>query len=99
MPFPPETETARLLLRAWRADDAPELLPILEANRAHIGPWIPARVANPAPLSDLAQRLTGFAEAFAADREWRFAIIRRADGQLLGEVDLFARNATGRVAL
>ena len=71
--------------------------PILEANQAHLGPWIPARVANPAPVDELAQRLTGFTNDFNADREWRFGMFTRDEHKLLGEVGLFPRSATGRV--
>jgi RimJ/RimL family protein N-acetyltransferase len=98
MPFPVELHTARLLLRPWRAADAAELLPILEANRAHIGPWIPKRVAEPVPVPQLAERLDGFAEVFRADREWRFAMVAVDDGRILGEAGLFPRDASGRVA-
>ena len=59
MPVPTEIHTERLLLRPWRAEDAPSLLPVLEENREHLGPWIPARVARPVPLPDLADRLKG----------------------------------------
>lgn len=72
---------------------------MLEANRTHIGPWIPARVAQPVELPLLAQRLAGFGSAFDEDREWRFGMFARDDGRVLGEIDLFARNAEGRVAL
>ncbi len=99
MAFPSDLRTARLLLRSWGAADAAELLPILEANRAYISPWIPARVADPAPVPALAQRLAGFAAEFAAGREWRFAMFALDGGRLLGEIDLFPRNDTGRVAL
>ena len=96
--IPIEICTARLRLRRWRAEDAPDLLPVLEANRDHLGPWIPARVATPAPVPILADRLAGFAADFAADREWRFGVFSLRDAKLLGEVALFPRNATGRVA-
>ena len=99
MHFPVELRTARLLLRPWRAEDAAALRPILEANYAHLGPWIPARVAEPAPIPVLEQRLAGFAADFAANREWRFALVARDDGRMLGEVDLFPCAASGRVAL
>ncbi|HEX5475870.1 MAG TPA: GNAT family N-acetyltransferase [Vicinamibacterales bacterium] len=98
-PLPVELTTARLVLRCWRPDDADALLPVLEANRTHLGPWIPARVADPAPMAALAQRLAGFAAAFSSDREWRFGMFSRNDGEVLGEIDLFPRTATGRVAL
>jgi RimJ/RimL family protein N-acetyltransferase len=98
MPFPIELSTPRLILRPWRSADAAELLPILEANRAHIGPWIPARVAEPVPVPQLAERLGNFGELFRRDREWRFAMVAKDDGRLLGEVGLFPRDAGGRVA-
>src|SRR3569833_3332499 len=96
MRFPPELKTPRLLLRPWQSEDATELLPILEANRAHLGPWIPARVANPAPVPELAQRLQAFADLFQQDREWRYAMIDADGGRLLGEVGLFPRDAKQR---
>ena len=96
-PAPIEIRTTRLLLRPWRGEDAGDLLPVLEANRDHLGPWIPARVATPAPVPVLAERLTGFGADFSADREWRFGMFSLADARLLGEVALFPRAAAGRV--
>src|SRR4029078_850062 len=90
--------TARLLLRSWRREDAPALHPILEANWAHLGPWIPARIATPAPSPVLAERLNGFAAEFAADREWRYALVSSSDNAVLGECGLFPRSADRRVA-
>ncbi len=97
MSVPIEIRTTRLLLRPWRAEDAVVLQPVLEANRDHLGPWIPARVAEPASIAVLSKRLEGFAVAFAADREWRYAIVALDDGRVLGEVSLFPRSAEGRV--
>ena len=93
---PLEIRTVRLLLRRWRPEDAADLQPVLESNRDHLGPWIPARVATPAPIPILAERLAGFAADFSADREWRFGMFSR-EGRLLGEVALFPRSAAGRV--
>jgi len=98
MHFPPELRTSRLVLRPWRSADAAELLPILEANRMHLGPWIPARVSNPAPVPELEQRLQSFADLFEQDREWRYAMTQAKDGLLLGEIGLFPRDASRRVA-
>ena len=94
---PNEIRTHRLLLRPWNGDDAEQLLPVLEANRSHLGPWIPARVAEPAPLPLLAARLAGFASDFMSDRDWRFALFALDDGRVLGEISLFPRSAEGRV--
>lgn len=97
MPAPNEFQTARLLLRRWCADDAVHLHPILEANEAHLKPWIPWRVAEPAPVERLRERLSGFESAFDEGREWRYAIFTRGARELVGEVGLFPRAATGRV--
>ena len=97
--IPNALRTSRLLLRPWRATDAAALLPVLEANIAHIGPWIPAHVATPVPLPELTARLAGFAEDFTAGRAFRFAMLTPDGKQVLGEADLFPRNSTGRVPL
>ena len=97
MPVARELRTQRLLLRPWRPEDAVALHPVLEANFAHLGPWIPARISTPAPIPELAQRLAGFAAEFADDREWRYGMFALDDGAVLGEVGLFPRSATARV--
>ena len=94
--MPPELRTARALLRPWRGDDAPALLPILEANWEHLGPWIPARVATPVPEPELAERLAGFGAEFAADREWRYGLFEPNGTTILGEVGLYPRSAAAR---
>jgi RimJ/RimL family protein N-acetyltransferase len=99
MSVPREIETDRLLLRPWSADDAVALHPILETNWDHLGPWIPARVATPAPVEILGERLANFASEFARDREWRYAMVIRAGDKLLGEISLFPRSSSRRVSL
>ena len=98
MPVPTELRTSRLVLRPWRAEDADELLPILEANLEHLGPWIPARVSTPVPLPQLAERLAGFNREFAEAREWRYGMFATDDGRILGEVGLYPRSDTSRAA-
>jgi RimJ/RimL family protein N-acetyltransferase len=97
MNVPREIETDRLVLRPWTAGDAAALHPILEVNWDHLGPWIPARVATPAPVEILAERLADFAAEFGRAREWRYAMLVRADGKLLGEISLFPRSSSSRV--
>ncbi|HET6628368.1 MAG TPA: GNAT family N-acetyltransferase [Woeseiaceae bacterium] len=99
MAIPAEVHTGRLFLRSWHPDDARRLLPILEANVDHLGSWIPAHVASPAPLRDLERRLAGFAGDFEAARSWRYAILSPDQQEIFGEVDLFPRSADGRVEL
>jgi len=94
---PTQIHTRRLLIRPWRQDDAEQLLPILEANRAHLGPWIPRHVAEPIPRPELETRLSGFAADFAAARSFRYALLTPDESAILGEVDLLPRTALGRV--
>ena len=97
--IPTTLRTRRLLLRPWTAADAPALHPILVANFEHLAPWIPAHVATPVPLPELAERLAGFADDFASGRAYRYALLTPDGTALHGEVDLFPRVATGRVPL
>jgi RimJ/RimL family protein N-acetyltransferase len=48
-------------------------------------------------VAELERRLAGFGADFAAAREWRYGMFSLADGTTVGEVDLFARDAAGRV--
>ena len=96
---PLEIRTPRLLMRPWRPADAPRLLPVLQANVARLGGWIPAQVAMPAPLPELETRLGRFAEEFASNRAWRYALFSPDEATLFGEADLFPRTATSRVPL
>ena len=97
MLVPLEIRTPRFVLRPWQAADAPALLPVLEANLAHLGPWIPARVATPAPLPLLAARLAGFGNDFATAKEWRYGLFAPDGTTVLGEAGIYPRAASGRV--
>ena len=96
MSVPSEIRASRFVLRPWRAADAPALLPVLEANRAHLGPWIPTRVSTPVPVPELAVRLAGFGAQFDTEREWRYGMFA-PNGDVLGEIGLYPRDANGRV--
>jgi RimJ/RimL family protein N-acetyltransferase len=96
---PAELRTERLLMRPWRAEDAHALQPILVANWDHLGPWIPARVATPVPVPELAQRLAGFGDDFTSGREFRYGLFAPDRHDVFGEAGLYPRSATGRVPL
>jgi len=97
VPVPIELRTERLIMRPWRAADAAALHPVLVANRDHLGPWIPARVATPAPVAELEQRLAGFGDDFASGREFRYGLFAPDGRDVLGEAGLYPRSATERV--
>lgn len=97
---PPERiETDRLLLRRWRTEDAARLLAALDANVAHLEPWIPWAVAEPVPLPRMEARLAGYAADFDAARAWLYAIVARGGDreELLGGAGIYPRDAVRRV--
>jgi RimJ/RimL family protein N-acetyltransferase len=97
---PPDSHrTERLLLERWSPAHADSLQPLLAANAERLKPWIPWRVAEPAALPAIRERLAAFSRAFDDGREWRYAVRHATTLALLGEVDLFPRDAQARVAL
>ena len=92
-----EVRTPRLLLRRWRSEDAPELEAALEESVQDLKPWIPWRIAKPAPVPELVTRLNGFAADFDGDIEWLYAILSLDDSRLLGGLSLHPRDAQRRV--
>jgi RimJ/RimL family protein N-acetyltransferase len=97
MTVPAEIRTQRFLLRPWRATDAAQLHPVLVENWEHLSPWIPRRVADPATVPELEQRLESFAADFANDLKWRYGMFASDETSIFGEIDLFPRDATDRV--
>ena len=97
--LPRELRTERLVLRAWRGEDAAALRPVLLANQAHLRRWIPEHVYSAPPLPQLVERLEGFATRFAAGTEFRFAVRDARDGRVVGGMSLFPRDASARVHL
>ena len=73
------------------------LHPVLVENWEHLSPWIPRRVADPATLSEVEHRLESFAADFANDLKWRYGMFADDEQAVLGEIDLFPRDAIDRV--
>ncbi len=98
---PGSLDTARLELRRWCADDAVELRALLDANDAHLRPWIPFMEQEPRSLAATRAWLGEIRAAFDAGTAWRYAIRTRADaargGLLVGETMLLARGGVDTV--
>jgi len=91
MPLVTRVETPRLLLRAWRESDAPELRETLDDNDRHLRPWIPWMCDEPRSLSATTTWLRGHRLDFEAGRSFRFPLFEREGGRLVGQNGLFAR--------
>lgn len=94
---PPRLRTERLVLRRWSPDDAPLLHPVLDANAAHLTPWVPAPVVACEPLPALEARLARWAADFDAGREWLYGVFPPEEHEVVGGVGLYPRGPAGRV--
>jgi len=82
MPSPP------LLLRPWRPDDAPALRAAIDESLDALRPWITWAAAEPTTLEQTRARLVTYAAEFAEGSRWRYAIVLRESGELLGGASL-----------
>ncbi|MBV9772477.1 MAG: GNAT family N-acetyltransferase [Gemmatimonadetes bacterium] len=80
--------TPPLLLRPWRPDDAPELRAAIDESLDALRPWITWASREPTPLPVLEARLAQYAADFRAGSRWRYAVVERDTGLLLGGASL-----------
>jgi ribosomal-protein-serine acetyltransferase len=78
-----ELETATLLLRAFRPDDAEAVHTSVRESMNELGQWL-SWCHPDYSITDTRQFLEGRAEAFKNDHEYSFAIIERASGRFVG---------------
>lgn len=85
MPQQPVLETARLLLRPFRGEDAPEVQRL--AGAFHIA-CTTLRIPHPYPDGAAEAWIASHPEQFERGEECAFAVTDRSDGRLLGCVGL-----------
>jgi RimJ/RimL family protein N-acetyltransferase len=84
-----------LLLRPWRPDDAPALRAAIDESLDALRPWMSWAPEEPSTLPVLSARLAGYAADFAEGRRWRYAVLDRETGRLLGGASLHPYPAPG----
>jgi RimJ/RimL family protein N-acetyltransferase len=77
-----------LLLRPWRASDAPALRAAIDESLDALRPWMSWAPEEPTTLDVLAARLSRYAQDFAEGSRWRFAVLHSNTGLLLGGASL-----------
>lgn len=88
--------TERLLLRCWSPEDAPELRAALDANDAHLRPWVPWMKDEPKPVEETMEWLRQQRANFDRDEGYRFGVFAADGGRaVLGEASLFKRVGPG----
>ena len=96
---PDRIDTARLLLRPWQADDAEVLRDVFAASRAELERWTPWVLAGSGTMASLREKLQGYADKFSAGVEWRYAMIVRDDGRIVGGASLHPRIGPGAIEI
>ena len=89
--IPEQIETERLILRAARADDAPDAFAAVQESANELAPWMPW--VHPEPTLQGSVEFHQMAQAKWATREMLdFQWIDRANGKLLGKGGLHTIN-------
>jgi RimJ/RimL family protein N-acetyltransferase len=89
--LPDRIVTKRLVLRAWRADDAPVLKLAIDSSLSDLQQWMPWAMTEPSSVAVIAERIDGFASAFANGTEWLFGIFTPDEQLALGGCGLHPR--------
>jgi RimJ/RimL family protein N-acetyltransferase len=91
MRFPPRLVTPRTVLRAWNVDDGAILKSAIDYNKDHLTPWVPWATGEDTPLEETERRVATFAEDFAADRHWIYAVLTPDGQRVIGGTGLHNR--------
>ena len=86
-----------LLLRPWRAGDAPALHAAVQESLESVGRWLPWCHAGYG-LAEAQAWIRHCRERWAADEHFAFAVCEKDSGALLGSVGLNQRNPAHRSA-
>ena len=90
--MPPFTiRTPRLLIRGWQPGDGPLLKQAIDANLAHLRPWMPWAHDEPSPPEVVEERVRRFAERFTQGEDWVYALFSPDGRQVLGGSGLHPR--------
>jgi len=96
---PAHIETSRLRLVAWRPEDASALRAVLDANDAHLRPWIPFMQHEPRTLDGTRAMIAQMQQAFVQGTAYRWALWCASHINLYGEVMLIDRGEAGSLEL
>lgn len=89
--IPYQLRTPRLTLRCWNPEDAHMVQPVVEANKAHLEPWMPWVAEEPVPIEEKAATLRGFRAAFDRDEDYIFGMLSPDGERVLGGSGLHKR--------
>ena len=83
--------TARLLVRSWQPGDGPLLKRAIDANLAHLRPWMPWAHDEPSSSEAVEARVVDFADRFARGEDWIYGLFSPDGQRVLGGSGLHPR--------
>lgn len=97
--LPGPIRTARLLLRAWRQEDAVLLKEAVDHSLPELKRWMPWAASEPSPLESFIERIEKFRRAFEEGRDWTYGVLDPDGTRALGSAGLHARGEAGRLEI
>ena len=91
--------TARLVLRRWRPEDAPQLKEAIDSSLAELQLWVPWAMQEPSPVDVLVRRLAGMRDRFLAADDWAFGVLDATGTRVLGGAGLHRRGGTDHLEI
>jgi len=96
---PGPIRTGRLLLRAWRREDAALLKEAVDDSLIELKRWMPWAASEPSPLESFVERIEKFRRAFDEGRDWTYGVLDPDGTRALGSAGLHARGEPGRLEI
>lgn len=90
VPIGTRLETARLVLRAPRSVDVPELRRMLRKNSAYLRPWLPAPQpgVDPTSIAEISKTVARYRGAWRRDEAYNFLIEPAGESRIIGRISL-----------
>ena len=88
-------ETPRLVVRCWRADDAPLLRAAVDESLEHLREWMDWALAEPTPLEETRARLEGYERRFLDGEDFTYGIFDVTESEVVGGCGLHPRIGDG----
>ena len=92
-------ESARLLIRCWRPEDAPLLKDAIDSSLGELQQWVPWAMHEPSSAGAIANRLQSMRQHFIENEDWAFGLFERDETKVVGGAGLHARGSTDHLEL
>ena len=97
--FPDRTETQRLVIRAWKPEDAPLLHAAVTASVEHLRPWMPWIAFEPQTVEERRALIEQWQIDAAGGKDHVYGVFSAETGEVLGGTGLHNRVGPGGIEI